>query len=412
MRMRTAACLIALLGATASVDAGRQAQHPAQGQPARRATRRQQPPADDRRDRPLLEQPAGSGSGTLLKSTRSRVRRSFPGSRWLAAAAAGFRDPRSPGQPGGRVRGDRPARGSRPRSTFRLGEGDGSALPLSATGPTGRRHHGRPARHRRRARVPSCRRLTAAADLVNGNGTDPAIPPEASVDPNGHGTHIAGILVGNGTQSAGAYAGIAPAAGLVSVRVLDANGSGRTSDVLAGLQWVLAATRTSTASASLNLSLGHPVYEPAALDPLVEQVEALWNAGIVVVCSAGNRGRDGVATISSPCNARERDHGRCTQHSRTPRSRPTTRSRAFRAAVPRASTWSPSRTCSRPATASSRCAWPARTSTPTTPSAEWPRPRQPRPATSRCRHQHGGAGRGGCRRAHAGAGPGASTPPV
>ena len=55
----------------------------------------------------------------------------------------------------------------------------------------------------------------------------------------------------------------------------------------------------------LNVSLGHPVYEPAALDPLVEKVEALWNAGIVVVCSAGNRGREGNATISSPCNARD-----------------------------------------------------------------------------------------------------------
>jgi serine protease AprX len=142
---------------------------------------------------------------------------------------------------------------------------------------------------------------TAVLDLPD----DPTRAESSSIDPNGHGTHVAGILVGSGSHSPeGRLAGIAPAANLVSVRVLDEAGSGRTSDVLAGLQWVLD-HKDELGIRVLNLSLGHPVYEPAAQDPLVQEVEALWDAGIVVVCSAGNAGRNGDGTITSPCNSRE-----------------------------------------------------------------------------------------------------------
>ena len=155
--------------------------------------------------------------------------------------------------------------------------------------------------------------LVASIDFVGNPGAtavldlpdDSTRAESSSVDPNGHGTHVAGILVGSGSHSdEGRLAGIAPAASLVSVRVLDEAGGGRTSDVLAGLQWVLD-HKDELGIRVLNLSLGHPVYEPAAQDPLVQEVEALWSAGIVVVCSAGNAGRDGDGTISSPCNSRE-----------------------------------------------------------------------------------------------------------
>jgi serine protease AprX len=88
------------------------------------------------------------------------------------------------------------------------------------------------------------------------------------------------------------------------VRVLDANGAGRTSDVIAALNWVLN-NRETYGIRVLNLSLGHPVYEPAEQDPLVQAVDSVWDAGVVVVCSAGNSGRDGHGTISSPCNSRK-----------------------------------------------------------------------------------------------------------
>ena len=57
-------------------------------------------------------------------------------------------------------------------------------------------------------------------------------------DDNGHGTHVAGMIAGSGTASAGRYQGVAPGAQLVCLKVLDQRGNGYVSDVLAGLRWV------------------------------------------------------------------------------------------------------------------------------------------------------------------------------
>src|SRR5262249_14527149 len=103
---------------------------------------------------------------------------------------------------------------------------------------------------------------TVNPPLVNGV-PNPALDtnPLLSVDPLGQGRHAAGSLVGNGSHSTGnKFAGVAPQAGLVSVRVLDGTGHGQASDVLAGLQWVLA-HKDQFGIRVLNLSLGHPVYE-------------------------------------------------------------------------------------------------------------------------------------------------------
>jgi serine protease AprX len=150
---------------------------------------------------------------------------------------------------------------------------------------------------------PDIQTLTTVVDVV-ANPTASAAPPETSVDPYGHGTHVAGIMVGNGSHSDGRMAGVAPEATLISVRVLDGVGSGLASDVLAGLQWIQD-HKTEYGIRVVNLSLGHPVVEPLADDPLVQAVDALWDSGIVVVCSAGNRGRSGHVTITSPCNSRK-----------------------------------------------------------------------------------------------------------
>ncbi len=139
-------------------------------------------------------------------------------------------------------------------------------------------------------------RIAASVDMLAGGISVPA------ADPYGHGTHVAGIVAGSGATSGGRYRGIAPAARLVSVRVLDAAGAGRTSDVIAGLQWVRQ-NRTAYGIRVAVLSLGHPVQEPAAVDPLVSAVEALESAGVVVVCSAGNYGRNGNFTVTSPGNS-------------------------------------------------------------------------------------------------------------
>ena len=123
-------------------------------------------------------------------------------------------------------------------------------------------------------------------------------------DPWGHGTHVAGLIAGDGYSSGGEVRGVAPYADILSLRVLDSDGRGQTSDVLAALDWLLQNAAAYDVNV-VNLSLGKAVEEAAADDPLVQAVEAVWDAGIVVVVSAGNHGRDGHFTITSPGNSRK-----------------------------------------------------------------------------------------------------------
>ena len=130
----------------------------------------------------------------------------------------------------------------------------------------------------------------------------------APFDDHGHGTHIAGLIAGNGKASDGVYEGVAPRVGLVGYKVLDEAGVGYTSDVISAIEHTVA-TRETLGIDVINLSLGHPIYEPAASDPLVQAVHRAVEAGIVVVVSAGNYGTDpetgevGYGGITSPGNA-------------------------------------------------------------------------------------------------------------
>ncbi len=156
-------------------------------------------------------------------------------------------------------------------------------------------------------------------DLQSANGrqsrvvfSESFVPGEGAGDAYGHGTHVAGIVAANGAESTGAnftqtFKGVAPAANIINLRVLDANGSGTESQVLAAIDEAIALKDTYNIRV-MNLSLGHPVYESFKLDPLCQAVEAAWKAGITVVAAAGNGGRDnsmgteGYATINSPGN--------------------------------------------------------------------------------------------------------------
>jgi serine protease AprX len=135
---------------------------------------------------------------------------------------------------------------------------------------------------------------------------------EDASDQFGHGTHVAGIVAANGAASSGpefthTFKGVAPNANIINLRVLDANGGGNESDVIAAVDEAIA-LKDQYNIRVINLSLGHPVYESATLDPLCRAVEAAWKAGITVVVAAGNMGRDnalgtlGYATINSPGN--------------------------------------------------------------------------------------------------------------
>jgi serine protease AprX len=128
----------------------------------------------------------------------------------------------------------------------------------------------------------SGQRLDRFVDLV-GDGTIPS-------DDYGHGTHVAGIIAGNGSDSSGKRTGIAPGAHLVVYKVLDGSGSGRISDVIAALDDIVA-HKDSLNIRVVNLSVATGVYESYMLDPLTLAAQRAVAAGIVVVAAAGNYGR-------------------------------------------------------------------------------------------------------------------------
>ncbi|HWZ62090.1 MAG TPA: S8 family serine peptidase, partial [Steroidobacteraceae bacterium] len=99
-------------------------------------------------------------------------------------------------------------------------------------------------------------------------------------DGYGHGTHVASIIASSGVATTGNFQGVAPGVNLVAVRVLDANGVGSYSSVIAGIQWVIAQKARYNIRV-LNLSLSAPPHSFYWQDPLNQAVMAAWNAGIV-----------------------------------------------------------------------------------------------------------------------------------
>jgi serine protease AprX len=135
------------------------------------------------------------------------------------------------------------------------------------------------------------------------------VNPDAATagDGYGHGTHVAGLIAGNGANRAksdpldGKYVGVAPDADLISVKVADEDGNATVLDVIEGLQFTVD-HRADYNIRVVNLSLKST--EPASYltDPLDAAVEAAWNNGIVVVAAAGNTGTAPDAVSYAPAN--------------------------------------------------------------------------------------------------------------
>ncbi|PYR89740.1 MAG: hypothetical protein DMF84_23735 [Acidobacteria bacterium] len=150
-----------------------------------------------------------------------------------------------------------------------------------------------------KVRVIGGQRVAKFVDFVNGRTTP--------YDDNGHGTHVAGIIAGNGYDTRGARAGIAPAAHLVSLKVLDDHGGGCISNVIAALDWVVQNKATYNVRV-VNLSVGARVTESYNTDPLTLAAKRVVDAGVVVVTAAGNLGRNAAGyvqygAITAPGNA-------------------------------------------------------------------------------------------------------------
>lgn len=133
-------------------------------------------------------------------------------------------------------------------------------------------------------------RIIAFKDFVN-NKTDP-------YDDNGHGTHVAGDICGNGYSSKGLYRAPAYESLVIGVKVLNKQGSGNLSDVIAGVQWCIN-NKDKYKIKIINLSLGSEPVSPYKNDLLCEVLEKAWDSEIVVCAAAGNDGPQS-GTISSP----------------------------------------------------------------------------------------------------------------
>jgi serine protease AprX len=142
-------------------------------------------------------------------------------------------------------------------------------------------------------------RVSKFVDFVNGR----ALP----YDDNGHGTHVAGIIAGNGYDSKGEKAGLAPDASIVALKVLDARGQGTISSIISALNWVAANYKTYNIRV-INMSIGAGVHESYWTDPLTLAAKNVTDKGITIVAAAGNLGKnaDGqlqYGAITAPGNA-------------------------------------------------------------------------------------------------------------
>lgn len=116
--------------------------------------------------------------------------------------------------------------------------------------------------------------LIAERDFVNGD--------DDASDDHGHGTHVAGIVASRDAT----YGGVAPGASLLAAKVLDQNGSGFTSDVIAGVEWCVA-----QAADVINLSLGGGLFFGACdSDPLANACNSAVDQGTTVAAASGNNG--------------------------------------------------------------------------------------------------------------------------
>ena len=139
--------------------------------------------------------------------------------------------------------------------------------------------------------------LASEMTVVNGvdttgsrtNVASAPFSPAAVRDDSGHGTHIASVAAGSELTADGRYEGVAPGADVYVVKAFDASGYGTYLDVIEGIQWVVD-HHEALGIRVMNLSFSG---EPQSFywdDPLNQAVMSAWEAGIVVVTSAGNTG--------------------------------------------------------------------------------------------------------------------------
>lgn len=126
------------------------------------------------------------------------------------------------------------------------------------------------------------RRIVFFRDYINGR--------QRAYDDNGHGTHIAGIIGGDGTSSNGKYMGIAPRCHLIVLKILDRKGNGNTEHVVQAIEW-LVRRKEQYRVRIVNISIGMVLQaESRERIRLLKAVEYAWDHNLVVIAAAGNNG--------------------------------------------------------------------------------------------------------------------------
>ncbi len=121
---------------------------------------------------------------------------------------------------------------------------------------------------------------------------------ESPYDDNGHGTHVSGIIAGNGFSSRSRYRGMAPEALLVGLKALNEEGGGSISNVITAIEWCID-NQTRLNIKAINMSFGSKAQETYHHDPLCRATSIAWSKGLVICAAAGNSG-PGPMTIDTP----------------------------------------------------------------------------------------------------------------
>ncbi|GAA4629177.1 S8 family serine peptidase [Actinoallomurus vinaceus] len=133
-------------------------------------------------------------------------------------------------------------------------------------------------------------RIVARRSFVPGDADDVH-------DKYGHGTHVTSILAGTGAASGGKYRGVAPDADLVIGKVLDDQGSGTDSEIIAGMEWA-----AGQGAKVVSMSIGSIPTD--GTDPLAQAVNRISDAsGTLFVIAAGNNGQSEATLVDSPGSA-------------------------------------------------------------------------------------------------------------
>lgn len=136
-------------------------------------------------------------------------------------------------------------------------------------------------------------RIVCFKDYINGRNMP--------YDDNGHGTHISGIIAGNGRKSNGKYKGIAPDSKIIMLKCLDSAGNGSVSDAKKSFDFIIN-NRDKYNIKIVNISVGSVMKAgDKENEILLEYVEHLWKTGFTVVAAAGNNGPESGSITAPGC---------------------------------------------------------------------------------------------------------------